>query len=130
RTAAQGAPPAAPPAQQYAPPAAPPQYAPPQYAPPQPYPQQAPAAWNQQQAPKNHLVTSILVTVLCCLPLGAVAIYFSTQVDSRWQRGDYAGATDAAKKANLFATLAVVLGLIANCAYLALQIASQSGSSY
>lgn len=120
----------APPQQpQYAPPPQQPQYAPqpqqPQYAAPQQYaPQYAPP----QQAPKNGLVNAILVTILCCWPLGGVAIYFATQVDKKWAAGDFQGARDAAKKSNLFATLAAVLGLLISCVYVIAMVASEGGT--
>lgn len=127
---------AAPQQPQYAPPPQAPQYAPqpqaPQYAPPQQYAPQyaAPQYAPPQQAPKSGLVNAILVTILCCWPLGGVAIYFATQVDKRWNSGDFQGARDAAKKANLFATLAAVLGLIISCVYVIAMVASEGGSTY
>ncbi|MCE1177773.1 MAG: CD225/dispanin family protein [Micrococcales bacterium] len=63
-------------------------------------------------APKNYLPLAIL-SILCCWPLGIPAIIFSTQVNSKWNAGDAAGAADASAKAKKFATIAIVLGLIA-----------------
>lgn len=59
----------------------------------------------------NYLVQSILVTVLCCLPLGIPAIVFAAQVDGKKAAGDIAGAQEASKKAKLFCWLAFGLGL-------------------
>lgn len=70
------------------------------------------------------------MTILCCWPLGGVAIYFAAQVDKRWASGDFQGARDAAKKSNLFSTLAAVLGLIIACVYGIATFAAQSGSTY
>lgn len=49
--------------------------------------------------PKNYLVESILVTVLCCLPLGIVGIINATKVESLFAAGDHIGAQRAADEA-------------------------------
>lgn len=52
-------------------------------------------------SPKNYLVESILVTILCCLPLGIVGIINATKVEGLFAAGDYDGAqraSDDAKK--------------------------------
>lgn len=53
--------------------------------------------------PENYLVWSILVTVLCCLPLGIVAIMKSTSVNSLWAAGQHSEAHKAAEDAKKFA---------------------------
>lgn len=67
---------------------------------------------DQKLKPDNLLAWSILSTVLCCVPLGIVAIIFSNKVDTLWAQGDYAGAEDAAKKAKLFCFIALGVGLV------------------
>lgn len=67
----------------------------------------------QGQRPDNLLIWSILTTVLCCLPLGIVAIVYSTKVDSLWNNGDYDGAMNAAKNAKLFCLLSLGGGVLA-----------------
>lgn len=62
--------------------------------------------------PDNYLIWSILTTVLCCLPLGVVAIVYSAKVDNLWNSGDRAGAYDAAKNAKLFCLISVGIGLL------------------
>lgn len=49
--------------------------------------------------PKNWLVESILVTVLCCLPFGIAGIVNATKVESLYYAGDYDGAQQASKDA-------------------------------
>ena len=93
-------------------------------------PQYAPQYMPPQQAPKNGLVNAIIVTILCCWPLGGFAIYFATQVDKRWAAGDVQGAHDAAKKSKLFAILGAVLGLVVSCIYAIVMIAIESGNTY
>lgn len=63
-------------------------------------------AWNNQSGindvrpmPKNWLVESILVTVLCCLPFGIAGIVSATKVESLYYSGDYEAAEQAAKDA-------------------------------
>lgn len=58
----------------------------------------------------NYLVWSILVTVLCCIPLGIPAIVYSAQVDTRLRLGDYQGAVDASQKAKTFCWISFGLG--------------------
>ena len=52
----------------------------------------------QEPRPKNWLVESILATIFCCLPFGIAGIVFATQVNSKYDSGDYAGALQASKK--------------------------------
>ena len=67
--------------------------------------------------PPNYLVWSILVTVLCCLPLGIVSIVFSSQVNSKWNAGDQAGAADSSRKAKQFAIWGAVIGVVVSVLY-------------
>ncbi|MDE6183292.1 MAG: CD225/dispanin family protein [Rikenellaceae bacterium] len=81
--------------------------------PSQPCPQQTPSPYGQpsqhtQQPsgqnsiankPDSYMVGAILSTMLCCLPLGVVAIVQANKVDTLWATGDYAGAEAAAKSA-------------------------------
>ena len=64
------------------------------------------------QKPDNLLVWSILTTVLCCLPLGIVAIVYSAKVDNLWNMGKYEEAVKAAQNAKLFCLISLGLGVI------------------
>ncbi|MDE7024794.1 MAG: CD225/dispanin family protein [Paramuribaculum sp.] len=68
---------------------------------------------NQAPMPSTYLVWSIIVTLLCCVPCGVVAIYYSAQVSSRYETGDIKGAEQASERAQLWIILSIVLGLIA-----------------
>lgn len=65
-----------------------------------------------QGRPKNWLIESVLVTLLCCLPLGIVGIVFSTKVDTLWNAGDYEGAYKASQQAGKWVKIGAVLGFI------------------
>ena len=68
--------------------------------------------------PKNYLVESILVTLVCCLPLGIVGILMALNSDNAYARGNYAVAQENANKAKQFALwgaisyVVLVLGVI------------------
>ena len=67
--------------------------------------------FSQEPMPKNWLVESILVTVLCCLPLGVVGIVFASQVQSKFSSGDIEGAKAASRQAGLFTKIGFFCGL-------------------
>lgn len=62
--------------------------------------------------PKNWLVESILVTVLCCLPFGIAGILSANKVESRYNMGDYDGAMQASKDAAKWTKLGFFISLI------------------
>jgi uncharacterized membrane protein YvbJ len=81
-----------------------------------------PAYPNQVTAPKpeSYLIWSILATLLCCPIPGIVSIVFAAQVDSRYNAGDVAGATDASNKAKTWAIVAAALGIMGSILYMVL----------
>ena len=82
--------------------------------PPPPPPPAYGGGGAQGAPPPNYLVWSILSTVLCCLPLGIASIVFSSQVNSKWAMGDFAGAQDSSEKAKKFAIWsAIAFGIVA-----------------
>lgn len=92
---------------------------------------------NEQPAkPDNYLVMAIIATVLglCgCFGMipGIVAIVFATQVDSKYNLGDYAGAQSASKNAKLFSIIAFAVAgvmIILNIIYYAIVGAAAFGS--
>lgn len=62
--------------------------------------------------PENYLVWAILCTVLCCLPLGIVAIIKSQEVNKLWAQGDYAGAQKASADTKKYATWGAIAAAI------------------
>lgn len=99
-------------AQPTVPPQAPAYNAAPAYGNPQP---QVP---NTQVVPPNYLVWSILAALLCCLPGGVVAIVYSTQVSSRFQQGDYAGANESSRNARKWVIISAIAAVVGWAIYL------------
>lgn len=80
---------------------------------------------RQQDYPKmpdTYLVWAVLMTILCCLPAGIVAIIFSSQVSSRFYAGDIEGAEKASERAQIWIIVSFVLGVMANTLYLPLSL--------
>lgn len=86
-------------------------------------PQAAPHPYARQQShdvnpadrpakPRTYLVVSILVTILCNMIAGIVAIFFSASVNSKYQRGDYAAAERASERAQWWIAISICVGLI------------------
>ncbi len=71
-----------------------------------------------EQRPKNYLVESILVTIFCCLPLGIAGIVFASQVNTKFDVGDIAGANKASKDAKKW----MIWGLISSAVVFVLYI--------
>lgn len=70
------------------------------------------------QKPDNNLVWAILCTVLCCMPLGIVAIIKATSVDTLWTAGKYDEAEKAAQDARKWAIIGAVSGFVAITIYI------------
>lgn len=81
------------------------------------------AAYNNEGMelpPKNWLIESILVTILCCLPLGIVGIILSTLVDSLWKDGHREAAKRVSAEAARWVKIGFIFGLIAVGIYILL----------
>ena len=68
----------------------------------------------------NYLVHSILATLCCCLPLGIVALVYSSQVNTKLAAGDVAGAEASSRSAKTWVIVAVVAGIITSAGFAAL----------
>lgn len=62
--------------------------------------------------PKNWLLESILVTFLCCMPLGIMGIVYATKVDTLWYAGKHEEAHKEAQQAAKWAKFGAVIGFI------------------
>lgn len=78
-----------------------------------------------EKRPSTYLGWAIAATLLCCLPLGVVAIIYAAGVNSKYDRGDIEGARKASDKAQLWIILTVTLGLIWMPIYMILQMLIQ-----
>lgn len=79
---------------------------------PTPAPQTfAPQQPPMEPCPPTYLALSIIVTVLCCLPLGIVGIIKSSNVSKEYAAGNYAGAKDASKQAKTWSIIGLCCGL-------------------
>lgn len=87
--------------------------------------QEVAAAQQPQQIP-NYLVQSILVTLLCCLPLGIPAIVFAAQVNRKVQAGDIPGALESSRKAKLWVWWSFGVGIVGAILYVLLMIVAES----
>ncbi len=65
-----------------------------------------------ETAPKNWLVESILVTILCCLPLGIVGIIHATKVETLWNTGQRAEAIKASQEAAKWVKIGFIVGIV------------------
>lgn len=68
--------------------------------------------------PNNNLVLAILSTVLCCLPTGIYAIVKATEVNSKWNAGDRAGAIASAEQAKKWSIYGAIAGVVAMVLYM------------
>lgn len=65
----------------------------------------------------NYLAQSIIVTLLCCLPLGIPAIIYASQVDSKALAGDIQGAWECSRKAKMWCWLSFVIAIFGMVLY-------------
>lgn len=72
----------------------------------------APYPMSSSAQVPNYLVWAILVTLLCFLPTGIVAIVYASQVGSKLAMGDVAGARDSSNKAKMWTIVSAVIGVV------------------
>jgi hypothetical protein len=64
----------------------------------------------------NNMVMAIIATVIsllfCCLPHGAVALIFATQVNKKAEAGDIQGAQNAAKQAKMWSWISIIVSVV------------------
>lgn len=87
-----------------------------------PMPNNHPETEEQHPMPKTYLIWAVIMTVICCLPAGIIAIIFSSQVSSRYYAGDLAGAEKASERAQIWIIVAFVLGVMTNTLYIPLSL--------
>lgn len=62
--------------------------------------------------PKTWLVESILVTIFCCQILGIISIIYAAGVESKFYRGDIAGAESASGTAKTLVLVSIGFGVL------------------
>ncbi len=75
---------------------------------------------QSQPKPKNWLVESILVTIFCCLPFGIAGIVFASQVNNKFDTGDFEGALKASKDAGKWTKIGFFVGIAVAVLYFAI----------
>ena len=83
------------------------------------------AGYGPSDKPKTYMVEAIFVTLLCCLPFGIPAIVFASQVDSKFNSGDFQGAQRASDNAKKWYHISLIVGLVVIVIWI---IAAASGS--
>lgn len=66
---------------------------------------------NTPECPKTWMVESILVTILCCLPLGIVGIVNAAKVNSLYSAGKYDEALRASNEAGKWTKIGAGIGI-------------------
>ena len=81
------------------------------YSPPlsKPDPAYSQTRIHQGPAIPSNLWQSIVVTLLCCLPFGIVAIVYAAKVDGLQARGDIAGAMSAAASSRTWCNVSLLV---------------------
>jgi hypothetical protein len=72
----------------------------------------------QQPMPPTYLWQSIVVTILCCLPLGIPGIVYASQVENRWRSGDIDGAMRSSNNAKNFTLWGFIIGIVVGLGYI------------
>lgn len=87
-----------------------------QYGAPQPGAVPGPQGGPMMNGPMvpNYLWQSICVLVLCCMPLGIVAVIQATKVDSSLRMGDIEAAKAASDSAKMWCWIALGVGIVVN----------------
>lgn len=87
---------------------------------------------QNRPCPETNLVWAILCTVLCCLPLGIVAIIKATSVEKLWFQGRHEEAikaSDDAKKYSIIGAIVAAVGIVIYILFYVIVIAAAVGSS-
>ncbi|MGM9832805.1 MAG: CD225/dispanin family protein, partial [Candidatus Limisoma sp.] len=64
------------------------------------------------ERPQNYMVFSILAILFCCWPLAVVALIYSTKVNSNYDVGNYAEATEYSNKARSWLIASAICGIV------------------
>ena len=64
------------------------------------------------EKPASYLALSIIVTILCCVPLGIVGIVYASKVDASWNARNYDAAKEYSRKARNWSIAGLVISVL------------------
>ena len=79
----------------------------------QPSPQSQSIGLRFKPCPSSWAFESLMVAIFLCLPLGLIAMYYSSKVENRYHTGRYDEAAAASAKARSFAIWGARIGAVA-----------------
>lgn len=79
---------------------------------------------ENDKMPPTYLIWSVLTTIFCCFIPGIIAIIFSSQVSSKYFAGDYEGAWQSSRRAEIWIIVSFVLGVLSATLYLPIMLLS------
>lgn len=77
----------------------------------------APGAVDAERPVRTYLWQSLVATLLCCLPTGAIALVYAAMAQNRLQTGDLAGARDASDRARRWCVVSVIAFVVVMLLY-------------
>lgn len=92
------------------------------YGPQPPYETDQVGDTPPEPMPKTYLLWSVIITLLCCIIPGVIAIIYSASVSSKYYRGDIEGAKRASRNAQIWCIVSIVAGIIWATLYFPLSI--------
>ncbi|MBE6380106.1 MAG: CD225/dispanin family protein [Lentisphaerae bacterium] len=78
---------------------------------------------------KTYLVESILVTLLCCMPLGVIAIVFAAHAGSLLAMQQYQLALKSAETAKKWMLASLICGIVFSLLYAAATLVSAAAQN-
>lgn len=89
----------------------------------QPYDPNRPGADTPPEPmPDTYLVWSVIITILCCLIPGVIAIIYSASVSSKYYRGNFEGARRASRMAQIWCIVSIICGIVWGTLYIPLTL--------
>lgn len=98
-----------------------------------PLPPQGSPIWQVDQSkaflpcPPDNMVWAILATLLCCLPLGIVAIIYASKVDKAYAAGNYQEAVSHSRNAVRYSIAAAIVSVVLGGLYFLLTVLGAIG---
>lgn len=77
---------------------------------------------NNLPCPDTHLTKAILITIFCCLPFGIASIIHASRVSSSYILGNYEYAMEQSKKANMWANIGIIVGVLYYLIYIGIMM--------